>query len=107
MKIKEMVAIETVTDVQCDVCLCSTRVASGGLEFATLQVHWGYGTKHDGERYELHLCEDCFYLTIANLKQERRIQNIFSDDGDAVSAKTKDELGLVSKDEYFPQLDGK
>lgn len=61
MKIKEKVEIETVTDVQCDLCLCSTRVTSGGLEFATLQAQWGYGTKHDGERYELHLCEECFF----------------------------------------------
>lgn len=100
MKVKEMVEIETVTDVQCDVCLCSTRVTSGGLEFAILQAHWGYGTKHDGERYELHLCEDCFFLTITNLKQERRIQNLFSGD-DAVSTMTTDELGLVEKDDYF------
>tara|TARA_R110000796_G_scaffold252646_1_gene390334 strand:- start:35060 stop:35437 length:378 start_codon:yes stop_codon:yes gene_type:complete len=100
MKITEMVEIETVTDVQCDVCLCSTQVTSGGLEFATLQAHWGYGTRHDGERYELHLCEDCFFLTVANLKQERRIQNLFSDD-DAVSTMTTDELGLVAKDDDF------
>lgn len=101
MKITEKVEIETVTDVQCDVCLCSTEATSGGLEFATLHAHWGYGTKHDGERYELHLCEDCFFLTVAYLKQERHMQNLFSDDDDAVSAMATDELGLVGKDEYF------
>jgi len=101
MKIKEKVEIETVTDVQCDLCLCSTRVTSGGLEFATLQAQWGYGTKHDGERYELHLCEECFFLTLANLKQERRIQNLFSEDDDVVSNKARDELGLVARDDYF------
>tara|TARA_R110000751_G_scaffold151237_2_gene256228 strand:+ start:2563 stop:2892 length:330 start_codon:yes stop_codon:yes gene_type:complete len=101
MKITEKVEIETVTDVQCDVCLCSTEVTSGGLEFATLQAHWGYGTRHDGERYELHLCEDCFFRTVAYLKQERRIQNLFSDDEDAVSSKTTDVMGLIGKDEYF------
>lgn len=40
MKIIEKVEIDTVTDVMCDVCLCSTRVANDGLEFATLQAHW-------------------------------------------------------------------
>jgi len=97
MKITEKVEIETVTDVLCDVCLCSTQVTSGGLEFATLQAHWGYSTKHDGERYELHLCEDCFFLTIANLKQERGIQNLFSNDDDAVSSMATNELGLSSR----------
>jgi|TARA_R110000850_G_C9890672_1_gene458825 hypothetical protein len=101
MNIIEKVEVETVTDVVCDVCLCSTQVTSGGLEFATLQAHWGYSSKHDGERYELHLCEDCFFITIAQLKQERRIQNIFSNDDDAVSSKAEDELGLIAKDDYF------
>lgn len=100
MKITEKVESETVTDVVCDVCLCSTQVKYGGLEFATIQAQWGYGTKHDGERYELHLCEDCFFLTIANLKQEHRIQNLFSEDNDA-STKATDEFGLVAKDNYF------
>ena len=58
-----------------------------------------HGTKHDGERYELHLCEGCFFLTIANLKEERRIQNLISDD--AVSSMPTGELGLVEKDDYF------
>lgn len=80
MKINGKVEVDTVTDVVCDVCLCSTRIANDGLEFATLQARWGYGTAHDGERYEIHLCESCFSLTVANLKQERRIQNLFSDE---------------------------
>lgn len=65
MKITGRVEIEAVTDVQCDVCRCSTRLDTGGLQFATLQAHWGFGTKHDGERYELHLCENCFFGTVA------------------------------------------
>ena len=36
---------------------------------------------------------------IANLKQERRVQNLFSKDDD--STKATDEFGLVTKDNYF------
>ncbi|MDR5900130.1 hypothetical protein QC823_14185 [Halomonas vilamensis] len=57
MKVTEKVEVDAVTDVVCDVCLTSTGVAGGGLEFATLQAHWGYGSQHDGERYELLLLQ--------------------------------------------------
>lgn len=77
MKITGRVEIEAVTDVKCDLCQCSTRLVTGGLQFATLQAHWGFGTKHDGECFELHLCENCFFVKVAYLKQERCIQNLF------------------------------
>ncbi|WP_249976770.1 hypothetical protein [Vreelandella olivaria] len=100
MKIIGKAEIDTVTDVVCDVCLCSTQVA-GGLEFATLQARWGYGATHDGERYELHLCESCFFRTVAYMKDERRIQNLFSDD-DNTGVNTADEkFGLVTRNDYF------
>ena len=54
MEIKQLKQVEVVTDVVCDVCNQSTK-----LEFGTLSAHWGYGSKHDGERYELQLCEKC------------------------------------------------
>jgi hypothetical protein len=101
MKIVGKVEIEAVTDVVCDACQLSTRVASGGHQYATLQAHWGYGTKHDGKRYELHLCEGCFFQTIANLKQERRTQSMFSDDGRADTALVGEDFGLVTKDDFF------
>jgi hypothetical protein len=97
MKIIERVEIEAVTDVKCDVCRCSTRSEIDGLQFATLQAHWGFGTKHDGERYELHLCENCFFGTITYIKQERRIQSLF-DESDQTNT---EELGLVVRDDFF------
>jgi hypothetical protein len=97
MKITGNVEIEAVTDVVCDVCRLTTRSKSGGLQFAKLQAHWGYGTKHDGERYEIHLCEGCFFQTIANLKQERRTQSLFCDDDGIV----EDDFGLVARDDFF------
>nr|WP_081480080.1 hypothetical protein [Pseudomonas sp. PAMC 25886] len=97
MKIIERVEIDAVTDVKCDVCRRSTRLEMDGLQFATLQAHWGFGTKHDGERYELHLCENCFFRTIAYIKQERRIQSLFDESEQANS----EELGLVVRDDFF------
>ena len=101
MKVSEKVEMEAVTDVLCDVCLCSTRATTGGLEFATLQALWGYGAQHDGDRYELHLCESCFFGTLAYLKQERRIQNLVDEEGDAEEGKLIESFGLVAKDVYF------
>lgn|SRR5699024_1700312 len=93
--------VDTVTDVVCDVCLCSTQIDNGGHEFATIKAHWGYGAMHDGERYELHLCEGCFFETVAYLRQQRRTQNLFSD-SDGVDASQKDsKLGLLAQDDYF------
>ena len=62
-----------------------------------LQAHWGYGTKHDGERYEIHLCEDCFFRTLATLKEERRVQSMLSAD----APEYPEDLGLVVKDDFF------
>jgi hypothetical protein len=61
-------------------------------------TRWGFGTKHDGQRYEFHLCEGCFFGTIAHFRQERRVQNLF-DDTDQDSA--TDDFGLVTKDDFF------
>lgn len=97
MKITGRVEVETVTDVLCDVCRCSTRLDDCGYQFGTLQAHWGYGAVHDGELYELHLCEECFFRTLAYLKQERRSQSLLSKDGQDLT----DNLGLVAKDDYF------
>ena len=97
MKIIGRVEVEAVTDVVCDICRCSTRTNIGAHQFGTLQAHWGYGTAHDGERYELHLCEDCFFQTLAYLKQERRTQHLFSEDGQDLT----DNLGLVADDVCF------
>ncbi|WP_060514742.1 hypothetical protein [Pseudomonas sp. NBRC 111132] len=97
MKVIGMVEIEGVSDVVCDVCRLTTRVNGGGLQFATLQAHWGYGSKHDGERWEIHLCEDCFFQAVAGLKQERRTQGLFEENG----AIPDDDFGLIAKDDFF------
>ncbi|POF41149.1 hypothetical protein B0D71_18105 [Pseudomonas laurylsulfativorans] len=98
MKIIERIEVDAVTDIVCDICLCSTRVDGGGLQFAIVQAHWGYGAKHDGERYELHLCETCFFQTRGYLKRERRTQNLFNDEEGAFAG---DDFGMIAKDDFF------
>ena len=99
MKIIGRVETEVVTDVKCDICTRSTRVDARGLQFATLKAKkWGFGTKHDGERYEFHLCEGCFFTTIAYFRQERRVENLFDEtDQDGLT----DNFGLVIRDDFF------
>lgn len=70
---------------------------AGGYQYGTLQAHRGYGSDHDGQRFEVHLCEQCFFQTLAYMKQERRVQRLFSDEPTAESG----DLGLVAQDDYF------
>ncbi|WP_254908623.1 hypothetical protein [Halomonas citrativorans] len=42
-----------------------------------------------------------FLLHIANVKQERRIQNFFSEDEYFNTQKTGDNFGLVARDDFF------
>ena len=86
MEIKQLQQVEVMTDVVCDVCNQSTK-----LQFATLSAHWGYSSTHDGERYELQLCEKCFFYALATLKKQRRDEFMFDENFDPSSL---DEFGL-------------
>ncbi|WP_317660478.1 hypothetical protein [Pseudomonas sp. KU43P] len=52
---------------------------------------------HDGERWEIHLCEGCFFQAVAGLKQERRIQGLFDESG----GMPDEDFGLITKDDFF------
>ena len=67
--------LEQPTDILCDVCMESTQ-----LNYAVLSAKWGSGSKHNGEQYELHLCEACFFATVATLKREHRVKQMFNED---------------------------
>jgi len=86
------------TDViHCAVCGSDTRVPGYGQQFGTLLARWGYGSQHDGERYQVHLCEPCFFQTLAYLRQERRIHTLFDDE-----QPTDDQVfGRVVRDDFF------
>ena len=64
-----------VIDFSCDVCMESTQLNHG-----ILSANWGSGSKHNGEQYELHLCEACFFATLATLKREHRVKQMFNED---------------------------
>jgi hypothetical protein len=83
-------------EICCEVCGSDTRVPGYGQQFGTLQALWGYGAKHDGERYCVYLCEPCFFQALAYLKQERRINTMFDDDQPVDEA-----FGRVARDDFF------
>lgn len=65
--------------------LRSTRVQSVVVfNSSRCKLIGGYGTEHDGERHEIHLCEGCFFRGIASLKLERRTHNLLCENDEAV-----------------------
>lgn len=74
MEVKATQLKEVTVDVLCDICDQATT-----LEFGTLKAHWGYGSKHDGERYEVQLCETCFFYTLTTLKIAKRDHHMFDE----------------------------
>lgn len=81
----------------CDVCGGHTHVPGYGQQFGTLQALWGYGSQHDGERYRVHLCETCFFGTLAYLRQQRRINTLFDDEPPVDDPS----FGRVARDDFF------
>ena len=96
MKITATEQTESISDVLCDVCGDSTRVEGYGLQFGTLRASWGYGSVRDGERYEVHLCEACFFRTLLGLRRERMVNFMFSDEGQDLN-----DFGRVARDDFF------
>lgn len=84
------------SEIRCDVCGDDTRVPGYGQQFGTLQARWGYGSKHDGERYRVHLCEYCFFQALAYLRQERRVNRLFDNEQPDDEA-----FGRVARDDFW------
>ena len=99
MEIKENRTIPVTVDVLCDVCGGST-VNDSAPQFGTLSAQWGYGSTHDGEHYEVHLCEMCFFRTLAGLKRERMVNHMF-DEAPENSDQPQKPFGLVRRDAFF------
>lgn len=65
-----------------------------------LTAHWGYGSKHDGERYEVHLCEECFFTTLLTLRRQRMVEHMF-DETPSIADEPDAEFGQVEQGNYF------
>lgn len=97
MKLYEEKTVKVVSDVKCDVCGASTLAELGVINAGSLQASWGFGSKHDGDRYEIDLCEVCFFDTLSYLKRERQSPRLFTDEAENGAAGAED-FGLVRKE---------
>lgn len=72
MKTYKTVKVKKVDHIICDVCgkICTDDFYHG-QENATLEAVWGYNSRSDGTKFEIHLCENCFYDTISFLRNQR------------------------------------
>lgn len=100
MKIIEEKMVPVTTDVLCDICSISTTTTGASPQYGVLSARWGYGSEHDGECYEVHLCQSCFFSTLSNLRRQRMVEHMFDDRLDKAS-KGKASFGLVERDNYF------
>ncbi|WJD69257.1 hypothetical protein QQ994_22015 [Pseudomonas asiatica] len=71
-------------DVVCDVCGMSTRDGEGQFQYGTMHASWGQGSSHCGEEYELHLCENCFFVQVSTMQRTRWIGVMFEEGSDAI-----------------------
>jgi len=95
LKHTSILPVETVVDITCDACGKSTRADGGGLEYGVLQANWGYGSKHDGERFEIHLCEGCFFSSVSNIRRDYALNTLF----DKSSEENAQSSGLTQPNE--------
>ena len=83
MKHYQMKLVNVVVDRVCDVCGSSVIIEINGHAFENvgeLKASWGYDSKEDGISYHLDLCEDCFKVAVAALKEHRRSTVMFDED---------------------------
>ncbi|EKT4451411.1 hypothetical protein QEL87_002722 [Pseudomonas putida] len=84
MKVTQAGQLGVVADLMCDVCGLSTRNGDGELQYGTMHASWGRGSAHCGETYELHLCENCFFSQVAEMKRARWLAAMFDEQGYAI-----------------------
>ena len=100
MKVTEEKMVTVTIDVLCDVCSSSTTPPGGSAQYGMLTAHWGYGSKHDGERYEVYLCEQCFFSTLSTLRRQRMVEHMF-DETSGIAGEPDAEFGQVEQGNYF------
>jgi hypothetical protein len=80
MKIYAERIVETMVDKICDVCDESVVIEEECEESGTLSASFRYGSKEDGNVYNLDLCEACFKTALFALKDQRRAIFMFDDE---------------------------
>lgn len=77
IKNKKIVEIDVINEVLCDLCgnSCSKKSydelghsKQPKHEYAEICANWGFYSDSDNKKYEIHLCEHCFYDVLAYLK---------------------------------------
>ena len=64
--------VKVLDQTLCDVCgKTCTDDFYHNHENATLEAVWGYDSGSDGTKYDIHLCENCFYITLSFLRNQR------------------------------------
>ena len=97
MEIKSQALVDVVEDVICDVCRSGTSIPGYGPQYGKLEAQWGYGSRHDGQHYRVHLCEPCFFRVLSGLRRERMVNGMFEDEQPFSS----EDFGLASKGNYL------
>jgi hypothetical protein len=65
--------VKVVDQVLCDCCgQSTTNIEQIGPDYATLESCWGYGSPNDGVKYDIQLCENCFYDILKTIRQKRQ-----------------------------------
>lgn len=58
--------------VYCDVCGLKCTVEQVGSEYASIEAMWGYGSLRDGEKFDIHVCQNCFEEMLDWMKSRRK-----------------------------------
>jgi hypothetical protein len=73
MKTFKEKTIRIIADIVCDACgKSTTNDINIGPDYATLESCWGYGSSNDGSKYNIDLCESCFFEVLNFIKDKRR-----------------------------------
>ena len=73
MKTFKEKTIRIIADIVCDACgKSTTNDINIGPDYATLESCWGYGSSNDGSKYNIDLCESCFFDVLSFIKDKRR-----------------------------------
>lgn len=77
--------VDTVVGRVCDVCEQSLYVDVDGQtieECGELRAKLGFGSKQDGQCYQIDLFESCFMVAFYALRDKRKTEFMFSDKND-------------------------